>query len=75
MNAHLRAAAYGGKKAVLPDNKSAPSLLDLSRQYDTQARSNFTREAMIFVVIAIVAIVWPFVQSMQLLARSVIGLG
>ena len=50
-------------------NKSARSLLNLSREYDTQARDNFTREAMIFAVITIVAIAWPFVLSMQILAR------
>ncbi len=73
MNAHLRAAAYGGQKSMPPARKSARSLLDLSREYDTQARGNFTREAMIFAVITVVAIAWPFVQSMRILARSVIG--
>jgi hypothetical protein len=69
MNAHLRAAAYGGKNAVSPNNNSARSFLDLSREYDSQARSNFTREAIVFAVIAIVAIAWPFIHSMQVFAR------
>ena len=73
MNAHLRAVAYGGQKAIPTVKKGTPSLLDLSREYDAQARHNFTTEAMIFAVITIVAIAWPFVQSMQILARSVIG--
>src|SRR4051794_20324752 len=33
MNAHLRAAAYGGQKSMPPAKKSARSLLDLSREY------------------------------------------
>jgi len=69
MNAHLRAAAYGGQKAIPTAKKSVRSLLDLSRDYDTQARSNFTKEAMIFAVLAIVAIAWPFVHGMQVFAR------
>jgi hypothetical protein len=49
--------------------QDARSLLNLSRQYDIQARNNFTSEAMVFAVIAIVAIAWPWVHGVQALAR------
>jgi hypothetical protein len=69
MNAHLRAAAYGGESQMQPTgNKSARSLLNLSREYDDQARDNFTKEAMIFALITIVAVAWPFIHGMQVLA-------
>ena len=70
MNAHLRAAAYGRQELFPPAaNKRARSFLNLSRQYDTQARENFAKEAVIFAVIVIVAVAWPFIHSMRILAN------
>ena len=50
------------------NTKGARAFLDLSREYDCQSRSNFTGEAMVFAVIAIVAIAWPFIHGMQVFA-------
>ena len=69
MNSHLRAAAYGSRElAAATANNSACSLLNLSREYDSQARDNFAKEAIAFAVIAIVAVAWPFIHGMQVLA-------
>lgn len=50
-------------------NKSAGSFLNLSREYDAQARDNFTKETMIFAVIIIVAVAWPFIQGMRVFSN------
>jgi len=79
MNAHLRASAYDETKGR---NESRPfsilttgdavaryrarSFLGLGRQYDTQARDNFVREAVLFALIATLA-VWPILHAVQAL--------
>ena len=71
MNAHLRASAYavspvhhvhvgGGTAAV-----KSGSLLNLMRQYDNQARGNFSREAVFFVIITGLAVVWPIAHALR----------
>ncbi|MEP6809251.1 MAG: hypothetical protein ABI992_03340 [Chthoniobacterales bacterium] len=66
MNAHLRAGAYGGRATSQPMvSKSARSFLNLGREYDAQARDNFAKETVIFAVIIIAAVAWPFIQGMR----------
>jgi len=47
----------------------AADLMKLLRQYAEQARRNFTTEAVLFAVIVIVAVAWPAVHTLQLLAE------
>lgn len=75
MNAHLRAARYLGHKAGKPfsarsrltsgnsrvQNRAHP-FLHLGTEYGTQARNNFIKEAILFVLI-LVASVWPIVHT------------
>ena len=69
MKSHLRAAAYSRRDSARAKRiKSARSLLNLSRAYDSQARDNFAKEAIAFAVIMIVAVAWPFIHGMQVLA-------
>ncbi len=66
----LRAAAYGGRASSQPmASKSARSFLNLSREYDAQARDNFTKETVIFAFIIIVAVAWPFIQGMRVFSN------
>jgi hypothetical protein len=80
MNAHLRASAYGEAQleraaGPLPSltNGAARardrirSFLHLGRQYDVQARDNFTKEAVFFALIIGLSI-WPIVHAVQALA-------
>ena len=69
MKSHLRAAAYPRRdSAPAQRTKSARALLHLSRDYDTQARDNFAKEAIAFAIITIVAVAWPFLHGMRALA-------
>ena len=71
MNAHLRASAYG----VSPMHRvhlgggtaatSSGSLLNLMREYDNQARGNFSSEAVFFVIITGLAVVWPIAHALR----------
>lgn len=80
MNAHLRASAYDEAQlergpGPLPsltngaarDRDRTRSFLHLGRQYDTQARDNFTKEAVFFALIIGLSI-WPIVHAVQALA-------
>lgn len=72
MTAHLHASAYGERKSgsgVDSDQASgrARAFLNLGREYDVQARSNFASEAFLFGVLIIGALVWPGVQSVRAL--------
>lgn len=77
MNAHLRAAAYrqnesrpssaretDGAQAAAIEMGSLPGLL---RQYDNQARDNFTKEALLFAIITATGFVWPLAHTMRVL--------
>jgi hypothetical protein len=77
MNAHLKASAYGdqsdGKQlesASRLTNSATPPrhrlrwFLHLGDRYDTQARHNFKREAVLFVLIAALSI-WSIIHAVQ----------
>ena len=80
MNAYLWASAYG---AAQFENEAGPlpsltasaarprdrirSFLNLGRQYDTQARNNFTNEAVLFVLIVALSI-WPLIHAVKAMA-------
>jgi len=46
------------------------SLLNLGRQYQDQARYTFVEEAVILGLIALVAIVWPAIHTVQIIAEA-----
>jgi hypothetical protein len=77
--ARLRAKAYryrkrktrlaeGPTKWAGGSSQHARGLLDLGRQYDVQARDNFAKEAILFCVIIVVAVAWPAILSLRVLA-------
>jgi hypothetical protein len=80
MNAHLRASAYD-EAQLERGTGSLPSLtngavrarartrsfLHLGRQYDAQARDNFTKEA-VFIALIVGLSIWPIVHAVQALA-------
>jgi hypothetical protein len=49
----------------------ARSFVDLSLEYDDQARSNFASEATAFAIIAAIAVAWPMIYSLRLLAGAI----
>lgn len=78
MNAHLRASAYcedesrsssawNGDDAQVRalELHSLPKLL---RQYDNEARENFTKEALVFAIITAIGFVWPMAHTMRVLS-------
>ncbi len=71
MNAHLRASLYGVSpmhRVHLGGGAAATrsgSLLNLMRQYDNQARGNFSREAAFFAIITGLAVVWPIAHALR----------
>jgi len=80
MTAHLRASAYperGWSPAADLDyiigREPAPlrplSFSNLLRDYDSQARSNFTKEALLFAIIIVTGMLWPIVQTFRDLPR------
>ena len=81
MTAHLRASAYRDRRQravasldYLVDGAEAPivrplSFSNLLRDYDSQARSNFTKEAVLFAIIIVTGMLWPIVQTFRDLPR------
>lgn len=81
MTAHLRASAYRGRREAQAagvdyavDRAEALSTRPLSfsnllRAYDSQARNNFTKEAVIFAIIVLTGMLWPMVQTFRGLPR------
>ena len=75
MNAHLRASAYASRAATdvdLSDGATATrsgSFVNLMRQYDKQARDNFSKEATLFAIITAIAVVWPVVHTLSAILR------
>ena len=80
MNAHLRASAYdeaqlereAGPLPSLTNGSGGArerirSFLHLGHQYDVQARDNFTKEAVFFVLIAALSI-WPLIHAVKAMA-------
>ena len=80
MNAHWRASSdrapreeEGASLSQRPTSDMAAvrhqmrSFLHLGNQYDTQARDNFTSEAVLFAVI-VAAATWPIIHSVQAIA-------
>jgi hypothetical protein len=80
MNAHLRASAYGEAQLERPSlplptltngapraRHNIPSFLHLGREYDVQARDNFTKEAVLFALIVGLSL-WPIIHAVQALA-------
>ena len=80
MNAHLRASAYAeqeGRRQVEPASRLTNgvavacnrmrSFLHLGRQYDTKARDNFVREAIIFALLVTLS-AWIIISAVQALA-------
>lgn len=76
MNAHLRASARS--KAKRPSTRTdyldahggvatrkSGSFLNLMRQYDNQARDNFSKEAILFAIITAIGVVWPIVYTLS----------
>jgi hypothetical protein len=49
----------------------ARSFIDLSLEYDSQARSNFTSEAVAFAIITAIAVAWPMIYGLRLLAGTI----
>ena len=77
MNAHLKASAYGDETDrrqpqaahrltthTVPTRNGIRSFLHLGRRYDTQARDNFKREAVLFVLIVAMSI-WSIIHAVQ----------
>lgn len=81
MQAHLRAAAYrkhrsrpGERPAANHDAAAinrARSFVDLSLEYDSQARSNFTSEAVAFAIITAIAVAWPMIYGLRVLSGAI----
>lgn len=81
MTAHLRASGYRDRKQTraapvdyLVDRSEARTMRPLSfsnllRDYDSQARKNFTKEAVLFAIIVVVGMMWPLVQTFRDLPR------
>jgi len=71
MNAHLRALAFRWSPTNRIDSGGAAtvaksgSLLNLMRQYQNQARDNFSHEAALFVIITAIALVWPIALAIN----------
>lgn len=55
------------RRAVL---KREYSLSRLGREYQQQARHNFVQETVILGVITLVAIVWPAIHTVQIIAEA-----
>jgi hypothetical protein len=81
MKAHLRASAYEKHGSRPGENANANcgagainrarSFLDLSHEYDNQARSNFASEAAAFAIITAIAVAWPVIYGWRLLAGAI----
>ena len=81
MTAHLRASAYRDRRQRPAagvdydiERAEAPSIRTLSfssllRDYDSQARNNFTKEALLFAIIVVIGMMWPIVQTFRGLPR------
>jgi hypothetical protein len=81
MTAHLRASAYPERKQspaadvdYLAGRGGSPTIRPLSfsnllRDYDSQARNNFTKEAVLFAIIIVTGMLWPIVQTLRDLPR------
>lgn len=81
MTAHIRASAYPDRKQspaadgnYLVGGGESPAIRPLSfsnllRDYDSQARSNFTKEAVLFAIIVVTGMLWPIVQTFRDLPR------
>lgn len=81
MKAHLRAAIYQRPDARPAEDTAAShgaaaidrarSFVDLSLEYDSQARSNFASEAAAFAIITVIAVGWPMIYGLRLLAGAI----
>ena len=75
MNAHLRASAYrpGPTSHVAPSTGAAAMRsglsLNLLREYDDQARENFSKEAVLFAIITAIGLVWPIGYTLAAMLR------
>ncbi len=75
MNAHLCASAYSSRRtADLGPREGAAairssSFLNLMRQYDNQARDNFSKEAALFALITAIAVIWPVAHTLNAVLR------
>jgi hypothetical protein len=78
MNAHLRASAYKSERdghgrvprlagVTSVRHRRISSLLHLRRRYDSQARHNFVRDAILFAVIVALS-AWAFLHTVQAIA-------
>lgn len=77
---YLRANRYRHTRNTVPPHPDAAAnrprrsrafdLIELGREYDAQARNNFTREAVLFGIIAIGAVAWPLFHSLSTIAGS-----
>ena len=75
MNARFRASAYTSRATTDVDLSGGAtatrsgSFLNLMRQYDNQARDNFSKEAALFAIITAIAVVWPVVHTLSAILR------
>ena len=75
MNAHLRASAYAPRPTTDVDLSGGAaatrsgSFLNLMRQYDNQARDNFSKEAALFAIITAITVVWPVIHTFSAILR------
>jgi hypothetical protein len=81
MAAHLRASGHPDRKQTpaapvdnFGDRSEARTIRPLSfsnllRDYDSQARNNFTKEAVLFAIIVVTGMLWPLVQTFRDLPR------
>lgn len=79
MTAYLRASGYRHRKPIPAapvdllargEARSRPlSFSNLLRDYDNQARNNFTKEAVLFAIIIVSGMLWPIVQTFRGLPR------
>lgn len=66
MKAHLRASAIEPRNSA---RNTPGSFLVLGREYESQARANFAKEAVLFAIITVVGLVWPILQTLRTLAH------
>jgi hypothetical protein len=79
MNAHLRVSAYPERVSTAQGTDlnaragAAPirrrSFLNLLREYDKQARDNFSKEAVPFLILTVMALAWPIFYTFRTLVR------
>lgn len=79
MTAHLRASVYGERNQTPPPSMDCVDLCDeaaaikpvsflnLLREYDSQARDNFAKEAVVFTIIIALGMLWPIVHILRAL--------